>query len=69
MGCGASKDPARPDPGAVQMHGAQSASEAGTLETNNAPTTIATTISSGNAPRDTDWARIIEIWAVKETEQ
>ena len=47
-------------PGAVQMHGAQGASEAGTLETNKAPTTIATSRSSGNAPQDTDWARTIE---------
>ena len=52
MGCWASKDPARPDPGAVQMHGAQGASEAGTLETNKAPTTVATPRSSGKAPRD-----------------
>ena len=67
MGCWASKDPARPD--ALQMHGAQGASEAGTLETINAPTTVvATPRSSGNAPQDTDWARTIEKWAVKETE-
>ena len=66
MGCGASKDPARPD--AVQMQKAQGASEAGTLETNNAPTTVATPRSSGKVPRDTDWARTIEKWAVKETE-
>ena len=55
-------------PGAVQMHGAQGASEAGTLETNKAPTTVATPRSSGKAPRDTDWARTVEKWAVKETE-
>ena len=67
MGCGASKDPARPD--AVQMQKAQGAFEAGTLETNKAPTTVvATPRSSGNVPRDTDWARTIEKWAVKETE-
>ena len=67
MGGGASKDPARPD--AVQMQKAQGASEAGTLETINAPTTVvATSISSGNAPQDADWARTIEEWAVKETE-
>ena len=68
MGCWASKDPARPDPGAVQMQKAQGASEAGTLETINAPTTVATPRSSGKAPRDTDWVRTIEKWAVKETE-
>ena len=67
MGCGASKDPARPD--AVQMQKAQGASEAGTLETNKAPTTVvATPRSSGNAPRDTEWERTVEKWAVKETE-
>ena len=69
MGCGASKDSARPDPGAVQMHGAQSPSEAGTLETNKAPTTVvATPRSSEKAPQDNDWARTVEKWAVKETE-
>jgi hypothetical protein len=52
----------------VQIHDAQGASEAGTLETNKAPTTIATPRSSGNAPQDTDWARTIEKWAVQETE-
>ena len=66
MGCGASKDPARPD--AVQMQKAQGAFEAGTLETNKAPTTVATSLSSGNAHRDPDWARTIEKWAVKETD-
>jgi len=50
------------------MHGAQGASEAGTLETNKAPTTVATSLSSGNAHRDPDWARTIEKWAVKETD-
>ena len=69
MGCWASKDPARPDPDVDKGPKVQGSSEAGTLETNNAPTTVvATSISSGNAPQDTDWARTIEKWAVKETE-
>ena len=57
MGCCASKDSARPDPGAVQMHDAQAAQA---LKTNKAPTTVATPLGDARREGGTEWTRVVD---------